>query len=256
MVNKPEKVVQNKSPVDDWDFEGLKQSERQYGVHFFHHYTAKFIPQIPTRIINRFGKKGCAIVDPFMGSGTTLVESKMLGFDSYGLDTNPLAVKITQSKTLELNDKRIDEIDNFLNWLEENKSEEEKLVSTCFENLLFPNSHLWFRNDVAYKISLVLNEIENFSPELINFIEIGLSTLLKGMSNARMDSVTPILPKNHVYIDRKHYYREVNNLSRNIPVFGRMFSQLRRMRTAIIEFNKNYKKGIICAPILGDARFL
>ncbi len=121
MVNKPEKVIQNKFPVNDWDFADLKQSERQYGVHFFHHYTAKFIPQIPVRIIKHFGKKDCVVFDPFMGSGTTLVESKLQGFDSYGLDTNPLAVKITQSKTLELNDKRFDEIDNFLKWLEEKK---------------------------------------------------------------------------------------------------------------------------------------
>ena len=126
MVNKLEKVIQNKFPVDDWNFASLKQSERQYGVHFFHHYTAKFIPQIPARIINRLGNNGCVIVDPFMGSGTTLVESKMLGFDSYGLDTNPLAVKITQSKTMELNKKQIDEIDCFLKWLEDNKNKEDK----------------------------------------------------------------------------------------------------------------------------------
>jgi DNA modification methylase len=241
---------------EDWDFDGLKISERQYGVHFFHHYTAKFIPQIPAKLIRYFCRGNDVVIDPFVGSGTTLVEAKLLGCHSYGLDTNPLAIKIANAKTMLVNEKIVDEIDRFIGWLRL-QSEEVKLNSSSEKNItLFDDSHLWFRNDVAYKISLILCELQTYSPDVQNFVEIGLSDLLKGMSNARMDSVTPVLPGEPVYIDRKHYYRQINNLTRQIPVYRRMISQLMAARMAILEFNKETDSQLACKPILADAREL
>jgi len=241
---------------EDWDFDGLKISERQYGVHFFHHYTAKFIPQIPAKLIRHFSRGNDIVVDPFMGSGTTLVEAKVLGCHSYGLDTNPLAIKIARAKTMLVDEKIVDEIDRFLDWIK-SQSEDVKLDSLDEKKIaLFDTSHLWFRNDVAYKIRAILDELKNYSLDVQNFVEIGLSDLLKGMSNARMDSVSPVLPDDPIYIDRKHYYRRVDNLTRQIPVFRRLCSQLRAMRLAILKFNKETDRQLTCKPILTDARAL
>lgn len=240
----------------DWDFADLPQSQRQYGVHFFHQYAAKFIPQIPFNLINQYAKKNDIIVDPFMGSGTTLIESKIHGYNSYGLDTNPLAIKIVQAKNLQLNKEIIEEIDCFLKWLHNNKENKLMTHRTSFGVELFPGSQNWFRDDISFKIHSILLEHNKYSIESQNFIEIGLSHLLKGMSNARMDSVLPVLPKEPIYVDRKHYYREVNNQTRNIPVYDRVYSHLRRMKFAIEEFNKTTNKDIICQPILGDSRRL
>lgn len=239
----------------DWDFADLKQADRQYGVHFFHHYTAKFIPQIPSRIIRHYARGKCVVVDPFMGSGTTLAEANLLGCHSYGLDTNPMAIKIATAKTMRITEFKLKEIDDFIRWLGENQ----KINGVSDEDTtaeLFPGSHAWFRPDVSQKIQSILNMTRKYSPDVKNFLEVGLSTLLKGMSNARMDSVTPVLPDNPVYIDRKHYYREVNNLTRDIPVFRRLLSHIRRMREAILEFNRQSDEKLICEPIMGDARQL
>jgi len=217
---------------EDWDFAGLKQSQRQYGVHFFHHYTAKFIPQIPAKLIKLLSKGEDVVVDPFMGSGTTLIESKLLGCHSYGFDTNPLAVKIANAKTLIIDENKVKEIDEFLSWIN-NLRKHSKKSKDIKDSILFENSQLWFRNDVAYNIKTIIDESKNYSAEIENFIQIGLSDLLKGMSNARMDSVVPILPDKPIYIDKKHYYRELNNLTRNIPVLNRLYSQLKRMRNTI-----------------------
>ncbi|MGV7976705.1 MAG: DNA methyltransferase [Anaerolineaceae bacterium] len=239
----------------DWDFADLKQADRQYGVHFFHHYTAKFIPQIPSRIIRQFARKGNVVLDPFMGSGTTLVEAMLYGCNSFGLDTNPIAIKIAKAKTLCLNDSRIREMDDFIRWL----SDAQKNPRFTTEHApieLYPGSQDWFRTDVSYKIYSILEAIQNYSPEVKNFLEVGLSNLLKGMSNARMDSVTPVLPGEPMYVDRKHYYREVNNLTRDIPVFRRLLSHIRRMCAAIKEFNQSTDNALSCEPIMGDARKL
>jgi DNA modification methylase len=240
----------------DWDYAELKISERQYGVHFFHHYTARFIPQIPSTLIRELSETNDIVVDPFMGAGTTLVEAALLGRGCYGLDTNPLALKIAKAKTLRLNSKNIQEIDRFLEWLDMQKQDQENCLDCGNEPVLFEDSPLWFRKDVAQRIAKILNELEPYTSDMRNFIEVGLSDLLKGMSNARMDSIVPTLPSDPVYIDRKHYYREVNNLTREIPVYGRLLPQLKAMKRAILEFNKQTDDQLICAPILADSRHL
>ena len=76
------------------------------------------------------------------------------------------------------------------------------------------------------------------------------------MSNARTDNTVATLPDNPIYIDRKHYYREVDNDTREINVYSRLFSQIRRMKEAIINFNKTTDSSLTCKPINGDSREL
>ena len=241
---------------EDWDFFGLKQSERQCGVHFFHHYAAKFIPQIPAKLIRNLSRVNDLILDPFMGSATTLVESKLLGFNSIGLDTNPLAIKIAKAKTMKITENKLKEINTFLNIVEKKKKNDKNGELESPDTYLFDMSSLWFRDDVASKVKFLLLSIEKYLPDVKNFIEIGISDLLKGMSNVRMDSVEPVLPKSSTYIDKKHYFRQVDNLTRNIPVFGRVYSQINKMKAAILEFNKESDSHLICKPTLADAREL
>jgi DNA modification methylase len=50
------------------------------------HYHGNFVPQIPRQLIERFTKRGEWVLDPFMGSGTTLIEARRLGRNSVGVD--------------------------------------------------------------------------------------------------------------------------------------------------------------------------
>jgi len=240
----------------NWDFSDLKQSERQYSVHFFHPYPAKFIPQIPSRAIKILSKPGDIVLDPFMGSGTTLIEAKYQGLNSIGLDTNPLAVKIAKAKTVSNNKRNMEEISNFLQWLYAIQEREDSIKNDPIDDQLFINSHLWFRKDVESKIKIIIDEFEKFSPEVKNFLQVGLSSILKGISNARMDSIIPILPNEPTYIDRKHYYRIVDNNTRKIPVFNRFYLQLKKMKDAIYEFSQKTDKNLKCKSIVGDSRNL
>jgi len=245
---------------DDWDFADVPLKVRQGGVHFFHHYTAKFIPQIPEKFIRKYSKGGDIVLDPFMGCGTTLVVAKLLGNHSYGVDTNPLAIKITKAKTMVVNEKIVKEIDDFLRWISARKENGNKTMPSFKREeqdvFLFNGSKDWFRDDVAAKVKNVLNQARLYSENVKNFIETGVSDLLKGMSNARMDTNIPTLPPEPIYIDKKHYYREINNKTREILVYSRVLSQILRMKMALLEFNKETDHHLICQPILGDAREL
>jgi len=52
-------------------------------------YWGNFIPQIPHQLILRYTKKGDWVVDPFVGSGTTLIECRRLGRNGIGVELNP-----------------------------------------------------------------------------------------------------------------------------------------------------------------------
>ena len=52
-------------------------------------YHGNFVPQIPNQLFRRYTKKGDWILDPFMGSGTSLIEAQRLGRNSIGIDLQP-----------------------------------------------------------------------------------------------------------------------------------------------------------------------
>jgi DNA modification methylase len=61
-------------------------------------------------LIDKYASEKGLIVDPFGGCGTTLVESKMKGKESVGVDINPVAVLITKVKITPLNPIELEEI--------------------------------------------------------------------------------------------------------------------------------------------------
>ena len=67
-------------------------------THGMHRFPAKYIPHIPRWAIREFASYNSVVLDPFMGSGTTLVEALCAVKQSYGLDIDPLAKFITQAK--------------------------------------------------------------------------------------------------------------------------------------------------------------
>jgi len=79
----------------DLDFAGAKGN---YASHPMHSYAAKFPPQLPRWAIEEFTQKGDKVFDPFVGSGTTLVEARILGRNSYGTEIDPLSRLIAKVK--------------------------------------------------------------------------------------------------------------------------------------------------------------
>jgi hypothetical protein len=71
-----------------------------YLSHELHLYKGKFFPRLVHSLINRYAPPAGAIVDPFAGSGTALLEASLLGYDSIGIDVDPTSVLISQHKTV------------------------------------------------------------------------------------------------------------------------------------------------------------
>lgn len=67
-------------------------------THGLHRFPAKYIPQVPRWALREFARPGDVVLDPFLGSGTTLVEAACFPVQAIGLDFDPLAVEIALAK--------------------------------------------------------------------------------------------------------------------------------------------------------------
>lgn len=76
-----------------------KQFKTGYGTHGLFPYRGKFHPQMIKGLINIMGlKPGDKVLDPMMGSGTVLIEAKLMGIKSVGIDASPFCRFMVQSK--------------------------------------------------------------------------------------------------------------------------------------------------------------
>lgn len=81
-----------------------KRQNTRYSVHGLHEYKGKFNPQVVRSLFNIYDvKSGSKVLDPFCGSGTSIVEAAHDNISAYGTDINPLAVFIANAKIACLN---------------------------------------------------------------------------------------------------------------------------------------------------------
>ena len=78
-----------------WDF---RTADTKEFTHCFHAYPAMMIPQIARELLRRYGQRGGWLLDPYCGTGTSLVEASLFGMHSVGCDINPLVRLIATSK--------------------------------------------------------------------------------------------------------------------------------------------------------------
>ncbi|MDH7479400.1 MAG: DNA methyltransferase [Syntrophomonadaceae bacterium] len=106
---RPEEVTPE-TPLDslnlNWRERDLSESERTRHVHRLHPYLGKFIPQLVEIFLRKYFKPGQTVIDPFCGSGTTLVQANELGINSFGCDISEFNVLLCRVKTAEYNLKK------------------------------------------------------------------------------------------------------------------------------------------------------
>lgn len=161
-------------------------------THGFHKYPAKFIPIIPKWAINKYLVDGDrkSILDPFCGSGTTLVEGLLSGHDVVGIDIDPLSILITKVKTTPLDTSLLDKISI---WISTNLESTEGTFLPELQNL----NH-WFTDETTLKLSTIrtlINEIpllfgnSSKTLDIQDFMIICFSSIIRRVSNADNQSL-------------------------------------------------------------------
>ncbi len=151
-----------------------------YATHNIHSYTAKLIPHIPHHFIKEYTQEDDIILDPFCGSGTTLLEGRLLGRNAIGIDINPLAKLISEVKTTPLD---IDSLSYAFQLVKENLKNNHGRM-----NMDFPNKDFWFCSKAQFELSKIKHSIENLNDrldhEIYKFLLLCLSSVIRKSSNA------------------------------------------------------------------------
>jgi hypothetical protein len=82
-----------------WSEAELPERERTKHVHRLHPYLGKFVPQLVKALLERYVSPGGRVLDPFGGSGTTLVQALESGYDAVGVDVAAFNALLMRVKT-------------------------------------------------------------------------------------------------------------------------------------------------------------
>lgn len=97
-------AITSETPLEtlnlDWTERELPESARTRHVHRLHPYLGKFIPQLVEVFLRKFFTAGQTVIDPFSGSGTTLVQANEMGINAVGCDVSQFNVILGRVKTV------------------------------------------------------------------------------------------------------------------------------------------------------------
>lgn len=135
-----------------WEF---KQQSERFGVHGLMQYPAMMVPKMQGVLLDTLLAASPQIhhvCDPFVGAGTTLVESLVRGLDFSGFDINPLAILLCSAKSQCFSSKtfaaKADEVTA-------------RSASDCRRtiDIRFPGRDKWFSNRAAIELSRIRRSV-------------------------------------------------------------------------------------------------
>ncbi len=160
-----------------WDFNGAKTKPYTHGIHT---YPAMFIPQVARRLLLTYSKKGDAVCDIFCGSGTALVESRLLGRNSYGIDLNPLATFLATVKTTPINPQLLSK--EYIKLL----MRIDKIKNAEIKKPQFKNLEFWFKDKVILELAKIKKAIKKIKDKKIqDFFLVAFSEAVRKSSNTK-----------------------------------------------------------------------
>lgn len=229
MKNKKEEYVKENIPFDVERNTILNIVTRDVNpfTHGFHKYPAKFIPQIPRWAIRKYldGKENCYILDPFCGSGTTLIEGILTSNNVIGIDIDPLSALISKVKTTPIDTDLLEKISI---WIIQRL---DITVGTFIPDCETINH--WFTDDAVNKLSTLRTLIElipiefgseNKIIDIYNLFIICYSSIIRRVSNADNES--------------QKTYVSHTKIKEPEEVFSTFISQLSYFKERITSFSK------------------
>lgn len=157
----------------------IKNKGLRYGTHKFHRYPGKFIPHIPRWAITKYLRERSTVLDPFCGSGTTLVEASVLGHDAVGMDIDPIAQLVSRAKTTPISPIDLSSCQTQIH-ANIGRDSGERFIPTI------PTLAHWFNSEAVRQLSAIRACIDRFvsNQELFNFLCVVFLSVIRRASNA------------------------------------------------------------------------
>lgn len=175
-----------------------------YGSHGWHRYIGRFPPQLVRALMNHFRGTGDEVVlDPFCGSGTTLVEARLLGHKAIGIDICPLSCLISRTKSQfpydgtsiqaslnELTSFYEEKWDEFTRGKTVDEIPHEEIISREGNLILeFPNYMKWLTPKALLGTSIVVEFLSSIDGYYRDSIACALSSAMRSVGNVDVDVV-------------------------------------------------------------------
>lgn len=164
-----------------WSFK--KDCERDY-VHGLFAYPAMMVPKMQREILKVFKNRidnsnRLTIFDPFMGSGTIMVEGMLNGANIIGVDINPLAYLVSKVKTTIYSVSALETSVNTLIYNIDNN--EMTPIETDFDNIT-----KWFKPEIIKGLDHIKKQIQNVpSLKTRRYFWVAFSETVRSVSNSR-----------------------------------------------------------------------
>ena len=172
-------TTSNKYKDISWDF---RKSDTKEYTHCFHSYPAMMIPQVARKLLEQYGARGGWLLDPYCGTGTSLVEASIYGMNAVGCDINPLVRLIASAKTTTLSLDALDTgieslLDAFARGsLDKNGSSTDRIPPVL-------NRDYWFSTKVVKCLSAIRELILSVDDETTrNFLWVAFSETVRECS--------------------------------------------------------------------------
>lgn len=222
--NSVPKIMEHFSSLEldkSWSFIECSRKDTSYITHSYHRYPAKFIPQVARRLIEEFTDIKNIVVDPFMGSGTAIVEALMSERIGIGVDINPVAWLISKAKTTPIEPMKLES--EFTSIISDIKTRNVKNIKVPQKERI----DYWFPTDVRQILSAILTRINQIEDEDIKiFFLCGFSNILKKCSIWLMKSSKPTRDFKKVIPDPvSTFSRQIKMMLRKNKVFYEAIAQ-------------------------------
>lgn len=179
-----------------------KSWNSNYGTHGWHRYVGRFPPHLVRALLNYFkAGKDDLICDPFAGSGTTLVEARLLGIPSVGIEICPLSCMISRTKssfpasTSEIY-KMVREFELFYSkkWAEftskHSRYTHKDVLKRKGNNIeYFSNIERWFTTEALLGVSISTEFAARSSGFLRDIFLVALSGKMRSIGNVDVDVI-------------------------------------------------------------------
>ncbi|MDX2043336.1 MAG: DNA methyltransferase [Acidobacteriota bacterium] len=153
--------------------------------HNFHSFPAKFPPQLPRMFIRELTGTGDSVLDPMMGSGTTLVEACVGNRSGIGFDIDPLAVLLTQVKltplasAAQVAQRGLDIADRAEKSLLQNRILVESDLKSRFDEKTREFVDYWFSDQTQMELTSLIREIEQVPDNRLKlFLQLTFSAII------------------------------------------------------------------------------
>ncbi len=204
--------ISKKSPkVNEWDIP-YTIKELSYYVHSHYRYYGKFPSAVAGQILEQYlpPSKDHYVLDNFCGSGTTLVEAKLRGIKSFGLDISWLSVLASNVKVTALDLHALkQELNTLVTWFEKNKD--------SFSEPDDDFSKKWFESRAARDLVVIQNYLLNLTSSYIrDFLIIAFIGIVRRVSKAHDGEVRPHINKKKKQRDViSAFSKKVNDMCRD-----------------------------------------